>query len=301
MSLGWAGAIGPAVLLAGFLYAALEDWRIREVSDRLWLLLSVIGAGAGYLVWAAPTPLGLGVWTLMSAFVIEHLLPWDVALERRQSWLPGAVEVAAYAGVGLAVFVLAWRFGIGSGGVAPAVIAVLLSVYFARALFELGVLYGGADAKALMTAGILVPLFAAPVVPVPANAVGLLGLTPFPVVVLIDAALFSLGVPIALAVRNLLDGNFTFPRGFTGYVIPVEELPRRFVWVRDPFLHGEEEAVESTEEDVALRRRQADELRAKGATEVWVTPQIPYVVLLFVGSVAAVLAGNLLFDLLAAL
>lgn len=294
-------AVGPAILLAGFAYAALADWRVREVSDRLWLALGLFGAAWGGLFESPWSALGLGLWFFASAFVIEHVVPWDARLEKTHPRLPSVLEAGTYVAVALVAGFAAWRYGIGPAGLPVPVLAVLLSVYLARGLFEFGVLYGGADAKALIAAGLLVPILAHTLLGQPGNAGMLLGVTPFAVVVLIDAALLSLAVPVLIAVRNLRDGNFRLSGGFTGYVIPVDELPRRFVWLRDPFLHGEEEAVDTTEEDIALRRRQADELRARGATEVWVTPQIPYLLLLFAGSVAGVLAGNLLFDLLALL
>jgi hypothetical protein len=290
--------VGPLVLLAGFAYAAVADWRVREVSDHLWLVMSVIGAVAGALLLGPWTSIGLGLWVLASAFVLEHLVPWDVRLEKSHPSVPLVLEAVAYVAVAAILIFWGWKHGVGPNGVPVPVAALVLSVFLARGLFQSGVLYGGADAKALMAAAILVPVLARPLLAQPGNAGVLLGVTPFAIVVLIDAALFSLAVPLALAVRNLRDGNFRFPSGFTGFVIPVDELPRRFVWLKDPFLHGEDEAVDTTEEDIALRRRQAEELRAKGATEVWVTPQIPYLLLLFAGAVVAVVAGNLLFDLL---
>ncbi|MCI4362741.1 MAG: A24 family peptidase [Thermoplasmata archaeon] len=293
--------IGPVVLLAGLLYAAVEDWRTREVSDRLWILLAGIGAVAGFVLWSPQTALGGVTWALLSVLVLEHVLPWDTWAERQRPWLPGAVELAIYVGVGAAVLGAAWRYGVGPSGVSVAEIAVLVSVWSARGLFELGVLYGGADAKALIACAILVPILANPLLSVPENARGALGFTPFAIIVLLDGALFSVAIPLAIAIKNLASGDFEFPRGFTGYLIPVDELPRRFVWLKDPWLHGEEEGVESTEEDIALRRRQAAALKSQGATEVWVTPQVPFLILLFAGAVAGTLAGNLLFDLLALL
>ncbi len=42
----------------------------------------------------------------------------------------------------------------------------------------------------------------------------------------------------------------------------------------------------------------AQDLRSRGVSRVWVTPQIPFLVVMAVGLVAALLAGNVLFDLI---
>jgi len=275
---------------------------VREVDDLVWLVAALVGSALGFVAFA-----GLGVvpvlsWALVSGLVLEHLVPWDVRVERVSESLPGAVELVLYLGIGLGLLGLALSAGVGSSGIPLEAIAVYASVLLARALFELGVLYGGADAKAIMVAGILVPLDAAPVFHVPFAASTFLAIYPFTLTLLVNAALLAVVVPVGLAVRNALRGRFEFPRAFTGYQIPVAELPRRFVWLRDPTFRpgGEEDEADTAEEDQTLRERQARELAAQGIREVWVTPQLPFVVFLAAGAVAGLLAGNLLFDLLAA-
>ncbi len=59
----------------------------------------------------------------------------------------------------------------------------------------------------------------------------------------------------------------------------------------------EEALTETAEEDRLERVRAAQELEAKGVERVWVTPQIPFLVLMAVGAVAALLAGNLVLDI----
>jgi preflagellin peptidase FlaK len=172
---------------------------------------------------------------------------------------------------------------------------------FARVLFEAGVLYGGADAKALMIAGLLVPLFPMPFLVADSSPLALPAFVPFPIDLLMNAALLSIAVPIAVAVRNLVRGDFRFGRGFTGFYLPVRELPDRFVWVRDPSvpsLAEREEAVETSEQDQELRREIARELSDRGLSRVWVTPQLPFLVLMGLGAVTALLAGNLVVDLI---
>ncbi len=289
-------------------YAAWRDWRTREVSDTLWLVLSLLGGALGLVpflvgpVGSGPLGghLGLLLWLLVTAFVVEHLVPWDVALAERHPELPGRLELAGYLVVGGAVFGPAFLYGLGPGGTPVSVVAVYLGILFARVLFEVGLIYGGADAKAIMVAGLMVPMLtAAPLAPLgPAHA--LLGIYPFAVTLLMNAALLSLVVPASLGIRNLRAGTFSFFRGFTGYSLPVSELGRRFVWIKDPTFDkdSEEAAAETSEDDQRLRERRQAELTAQGVRYVWVTPQLPFVVLLAAGAVTAVLFGNLLFDLL---
>lgn len=291
------------VLLGGLGFAAYQDWKVREVGDGLWQGMGVIGVVVGFVeFWG--DPLALVLWLLVSFWVLEHLFPWDVPVERLSERLPGSIELGVYIGVLAVVVACAIAYGIGGSGVPIEIIAVAGAVLLARGLFEVGVLYGGADAKALMVAGLLLPIDAT-VLWSPAGAVVLLGYYPFAVTVLIDAALFAVAVPIAIAIRNLSAHEFTFPRGFTGYTIPVAELPDHYVWIKDPtfsgFVSDDEPEPQTTEEDKALRQRQASELEKRGVKRVWVTPQLPFVIWILAGAVAALVAGNLVFDLLTTL
>ncbi|MGI0053138.1 MAG: A24 family peptidase C-terminal domain-containing protein, partial [Thermoplasmata archaeon] len=85
------------------------------------------------------------------------------------------------------------------------------------------------------------------------------------------------------------------------YPLSTDRLTEEFVWVRDPRVDPAEEDLPTSEEDQELRVRQQAALRVEGITEVWVTPQLPFLVLLLAGAVAALLLGNVLFDLLALL
>lgn len=288
------------MLLGGFAYAAYADWREREVTDRLWQLMGVAGVLLG-VAWLLPDgAVPVVLWLVVGALVLQHLFPWDEALgptvDRHADLLEGVVYVV----VTVAVLVAAFSFGVGPTAVPVSVLAVFVTVLFARALFELGVLYGGADAKALMIVGVVLPLFATPLLPQGAGATPLLTVVPFSVTVLMDAALLSVVIPIGLAVRNLARREFRFPRGFSGYLLDVRELPDRFVWVRDPSVPEQEVDMdaETSAEDRAARVRIAEELTAKGVSKVWVTPQIPFLVVMAAGLVAGLLAGNLVVDLI---
>lgn len=298
---GEVGVAGWAVLIAGFAYAAVVDVRIREAPDAVWLGMGLAGFLLGVIALTGGGPVGLVAWGLVGLLVVQHFLPWDVPLEKRSPALPGRIELGAYAAVGIVLGYYALTLGLGGNGLPPACLAAYVAVIAARALFEIGLLYGGADAKALIAAALLVPLAPPTLIAVPAGALRLAHVVPGPLTILMDAAVLSVAVPIGLAVRNLRAGEFEGASSFVGYRIPVAELTERFVWLRDPLfgsLTPEEEEVESSEEDAALRQRQRAQLEAQGVARVWVTPQIPFLVVFLAAAIAAALVGNLLFDLL---
>ena len=293
-------AVQVALVVGGFAYAALADWRVREVTDRLWQFLGLAGVALGAVLLAPGGAIPLAFWFLVGAFALEHMFPWSLGprFERYEDLL----DLGIYVGVIVVVLGAIARVGIGPTAVPAEVIAVLVSVVLARVLFEVGILYGGADAKGLMIAGVLLPLFSTPLLPSPAAVAPLLAVLPFSLNLLVDAALLSVAIPLGIAVVNVSRGDLHGWAGFTGYQIPVRELPKRYVWLRDPTFgdaRTQEESVETSAEDRARREKIAEELTRKGVQRVWVTPQVPYLVVLAAGAVAALVAGNLLFDLFA--
>jgi archaeal preflagellin peptidase FlaK len=292
------------LLVGGLGYAASSDWRSREVTDRLWQVLGVAGFALGAVVFGVGGALPLVLWLVVGGLAVEHMFPWDEALGPRYEGYADLLELVAYGAVAALVGAEVSWVGVGDSTVPLGVIALLVTVVFARVLFEVGVLYGGADAKALMTSGLLIPLFPSPLWGPSSALVPVTSVVPFPVDLLMNAALFSLLVPIAIGVLNLRRGEFDGIRTFMDYTIPVDELPHQFVWVRDPTFgdaRKEEAEIETSEDDRRRRTEIARELSARGVRRVWVTPQIPFLVLMLAGAIAALLAGNLVVDLIAVL
>lgn len=290
-----------ALLVAGFAYASGADYRNREVSDLLWQFLGVAGFLIGFVALAPDGAIASLLWLVVGLFVIQHLFAWDVRLGPRGEQYADLIELGIYVFVIAIVGTAVAHEGVGSSGVPVPVLAVLITVLFARGLFEAGILYGGADAKALMIAGLLVPMFPNPWLGTPAPIAAFTSILPFAVSMLMNAALLSVAVPIVIAVRNVRAGEFRGVSGFVGYSIPVREVPHKYVWVRDPMFgqgREDEKLIETSEDDRRRRAEIARELTAKGMTRVWVTPQIPFLVVMAFGAVGALLAGNLVFDLI---
>jgi prepilin signal peptidase PulO-like enzyme (type II secretory pathway) len=308
IELGDAGTLwlelGALLLLGALGAAAVLDLRTREVPDGLWQGVGLVGAAGGAVVVAPGGWLPLLLWLVVAGLALEHVFPWDSGKGGLVDRWADPIELVAYAGVGITVGVALLRFGLGSTGVPPMALALLATVVVARVLFEVGVLYGGADAKALIVAGVLVPLYPTTWLALPAHAGLVTSILPFAANLLMDAAVLSAIIPLSVAVRNARRGEFSFRTGFTTYTIPVSDLPHRFAWVRDPSYpidRDEENAIETSEEDRQWRIQVARKLDARGIARVRVGPQIPFIVLLFAGAIGALALGNWIIDLLALL
>jgi len=305
VGVGFSGGVGDAawaVLLLGLAYAAYTDLTTREAPDGLWSILGAAGLILGTIDLWPEGLVAVGAWVLVGALILQHFVPWDIPLERYAPALPGIVEIGAYIAVGAGLAYGAYHLGFGPSGIPVEALAAYVAVLFARTLFELGLLYGGADAKALIAAAALIPIDPGTLWSVPFGSARVATILPGPFTLLMNAAILTAVIPLALALRNLSRHEFEGFASFLGFRIPVAELPEHFVWVKDPVFgdtSGEEGSVETTEEDIALRRRQRDELQAQGIDRVWVTPQLPFLLFFFLGALGMVLAGNLLFDLLA--
>lgn len=287
------------VLIVALAVAAAWDTRTREVPDRLWQVAGLAGAAIGALLLIAD---GLGavlLWLFIAGFALQHLFAWDERWNESPSRLPEIIEIGLYLGAGLLLLAVGWVFGVGSSGVPVPAVAAYVTVLLARGLFEARVLYGGADAKAVITLGVLLPLWAGVPWGQSAPLGSILALTPFALTALINGAVLALSVPIALAVRNARRGEFSLPKGFLGSSLPVGELPTRFVWLHDPRLDGLDvpTGLDTAAEDRRLRTAQAAELSSRGIERVWVTPQIPLVLFLALGAGLALAIGNILLDL----
>ncbi len=292
------------ILLLGLGFAAAVDLRLREVPDWVWQFLGGVGAILGFLsIGLSSGPLGIALWALASGFVLQHFFDWGrYTVRRSTSWAP-AIDVAMYA---LAISVVIFAIGVdglGSPGVPVIVVATVANAILVRCLFEARALWGGADAKALMAAGLVVPLFGATLLGVPSVAAGLSAVTPFAISILVNGLVLSIGVPVGIAVWNLRRGEFSWRTGFTTYRIPVAALPSHHVWVRDPIVPGEDEVPleEGAREDAQYRAELSDRLEARGIRSIRVSPQVPLVAFFAAGAVVALLAGNLAWDIAAVL
>lgn len=292
---------------AGFLaYAAASDWRTREVKDELWAVLGAIAlALLGLQMWSeAVDPRVAALLVPIAVLLYDPLVGQPFRKEDGGWQFPVrtvAVDIAALAVTAYAILSVAAEGNPATTRAFTVYLTVPVMMIVFRGLYEVHLLKGGADAKAMITLAALVPAYPdLPPFPLvvldPRLRDAMAVLFPFSFVVLLNAALLFLVVPIALLVFNAGRGHLKLPNAVVGYKVPLDRAPKH-AWFMDQIEDGEHVVVYipvKRQDREAIRR----DLRAAGFTEAWVTPQLPFMVPLAVAYVVSFLVGNPLMGLL---
>jgi preflagellin peptidase FlaK len=167
-------------------------------------------------------------------------------------------------------------------------IFVPIMIGFVYLLFQFRLLYGGADAKALMALTILVPFFPS------ISNFPLFGKSamPFPWVLLVNSLFMFLIIPISLFFYNLFHKNLKFPHAFLGYFSSIDKARTKFLW---PL-----EIIDNGKKKLSLRPKNFDvddEFNAfekEGVTDIWVTPKVPFMIPLLIGFIFSFIFGDIL-------
>jgi archaeal preflagellin peptidase FlaK len=289
--------IGATVLCV----AAGNDLRTRRASDRWWIALGTVGLVLLVIQLIVERADAASIAVVGSAALLFYAIFFGKPIMDRDGFhlRPARVGLFLFAG---ALFILpaALHSALGQGVPLetlelysmPAMVAIYQGLYWAR------LLHGGADAKGLIALTLLVPAYPDaspfPLVAMNPRVEGLFRTVfPFSLVVWVDALVLFLAVPVGLLLANVIRGDLALPQAFLGYRARVDAFPR-FAWPMEKIDdRGQHVLVlfpkrgSRPEEDLAR-------LRAAGIERVWVTPQIPFLVLLLGGFVLAFFAGNLL-------
>jgi preflagellin peptidase FlaK len=169
-------------------------------------------------------------------------------------------------------------------------IFIPIMIVLMYAFFQMRLLFGGADAKALMALAILVPI---------QPLIGFFPLWPSYLPgswsIFANAIILFLFIPISLLFFNIVKRNLRFPHCLLGYVISVEKAKQRFVWPMEKIKNGKRKLVYmpknfNVEEELA-------EFEKLGIKEIWVTPKIPFMIPLLAGFLATFILGDILLQI----
>ncbi|DAC72390.1 MAG TPA: hypothetical protein DSN98_05545 [Thermoplasmata archaeon] len=166
-------------------------------------------------------------------------------------------------------------------------IPIMIALMYA--FFQMRLLFGGADAKALMALAILVPTL-----PHLGNLPLWDSFLPGSWSIFANATILFLFIPISLLLYNLSKKNLRFPHCFLGYVISVEKAKQKFVWPLEKIKDGKRRLMYMPKNfDVDEELAEFEKL---GITEIWVTPKIPFMIPLLAGFLVTFFLGDILLQ-----
>lgn len=275
--------------------ASYSDWRTRLASDLYWLFLGCVGLGL--IIYQIVI---LNVDSRFMLFVVPlGVVFFDIFWERKGIFEEGinpvpllfyvaALVSLAYLFVTFMNDILFWQL-----------LSVLVMFLLLMFMYQIDVIKGGADAKALIALSLMFPAYPVigefPLLQFTNEIVALL--FPFSLLVLFNAAIISLIVPLGLFVYNIAKRDITFPAMFLGYRINIREAKRRFVWPMERIVEGEIKFTFFPKDDED-NEKILEELEIFGVRRIWVTPKIPFLLFITAGIIASAVLGNPVLALL---
>ncbi|MDP6899317.1 MAG: hypothetical protein QGF94_00585 [Candidatus Thalassarchaeaceae archaeon] len=230
-----------------------------DIAVTIWYLASAVGLGMGAFVHGP---------VLVDYFSVDAGLLLDPEAER-MALLWGQMLLI---GVVLLFFEMAWRFRM---------------------------LHGGADAKAMMLAALLIPSWNG--APVPLLVDVHFTAMPPALSLMIWAGLAFLVLPFIMFIRNLKAGDaFPLEMSWHAFRMPLAEIPNNHVWLLEEMVDRPDGTRGVMRRMRPLRGSRAetdvaaviDELAAEGCEKAWVTAKYPFLLFVFPAILPFILLGD---------
>ncbi len=288
----WLPLVRLAIAFVIACSASISDWRKREVSDTHWAAMGIAG-----LVLLAVQIIQDNVDLTYLLFLLP--MAWyffDMLVERRGMFEDGInpLPIALYVGSFAIIAFLLSRFWNDGYMWQLLVIPILFVLIFF--LYQFNIIKGGADAKALMAIALLIPQYPMlgpfPLIHVTVETTQYI--MPFAILVLFNAALLTLVVPVVMFVYNLFKRDLKFPAMFFGYMMELPKARKKFVWPMEYIKDGALKMSVFVRSDDSTEE-QINQLEAAGKTRIWVTPKIPFLISITVSLLFSTIVGNIIF------
>lgn len=258
-----------AVAVVMMAYASVCDFRYREVRDLPWWAMALTGA---VVIPCMAVRDGAGMIPAVSS--IYALVVFGCLAEDRHPVIPAVVSV---------MFPV-WAFLTGSDTwvLQVSLSPVFVSVFYA--LYVIGMVPGGADAKCLMSLSILFPAVFGPISSGYAD-VGIAEVVfPPAMKILLLSCIITI---VAGGAWILYKGRGLAHLISADYRIPLEEAGRSFVWALEDVSEGEVIRIPRSDDIEGACRR----LRGIGRTDILVSPMFPFIIPMAVSLVYLLVAG----------
>lgn len=265
----YAHAIAIVFTILVLISASIHDVRSREVPDYHWILLC--GAAVAMAFYDHEIGCALLItagYVLLSAYMFSP----------RLVGVPGILTLSVACVLLLLAYLL---FSAESALVTLSMSIILL------ALYHIGLLRGGADAKALISLAMLFPSY---------PEIGHILWDPvYPEAYVFNPVLSILLLALLLSLlsvnRIMWINHMNGDCGFSEYKMDLDEARKAFVWPREDIVNGQKVRAKITEDVKSVY----DRLEAAGEEQVWVTPMIPFVLPITLAFAFIMILGSPLF------
>ncbi len=277
--------------------AAVSDVKTRRVRDELWYFL----CAAAVAILVLDLYIRDALWVHYLILIVIGVLFMEAFIERPAVYQDGTVSPLAMGWLIIPVIVYSYMFvNLKNSSLFWSLSTIPAMMLIAFLFYYLGILYGGADAKAVLTLGILLPFY--PVISgisnfgAPASIIETIQIWfPFTFVILLNSSLILLILPLFYFFFNIKRGDVGLPQMFFGYKKRVTEIQNSFVWPMEYKIDGywRIELFPRREEKEAV-----EVLLNSGKRKVWVTPKLPFLVPMLAGYVLSFFIGNPMMHIL---
>jgi archaeal preflagellin peptidase FlaK len=285
----WLDLSRLVLAIAVLVTASYSDWKTRMASDIFWLFMGCAG-----LVFIVIQIVTTGADPLYLLFLVPlGVVFFDIFWDRKGILEDGinpiplllylvAVACLVYLALTFWEEMLFWQL-----------LDILIMFGLLILLYQIDVIKGGADAKALIALSLMFPLYPMvgvfPLIPIP-NELSML-LFPFSLLILFNAAILSLIIPLGLLLYNLIHRDIKFPAMLLGYRTDIDQAKKKFVWPMQRVESNGLKFVYFPKEDEE-NEKILQNLAAFGARRIWVTPKIPFLLFITAGLVMSAIVGN---------
>ncbi len=171
-------------------------------------------------------------------------------------------------------------------------IFIPIMIGFVYLLYQIRLLFGGADAKAIMAITILLPIQPN------LNHFPIWGRSFMPAswTVFSDSLIIFMLVPIFLLIFNLTQKNIKLPHALLGYKMKIQTAKEKFVWPLEKIVDGKTKLIIRPKDFDTME--EYNEFEKQGIKEIWVTPKIPFMIPLLIGFICTFIFGDFLYSIM---
>ncbi len=285
------------------LVASIRDLKTRRVPNELWMVMGSIAIVLLFIELLAVRTWFVDdidwidhvSWTHFLIFIPIIVIFSEAFIERPPVYSKGKVDLKVLGWLLLPLIVFVFMLNsLASSLLFWTLVMIPAMMLFAFLLYFFYILYGGADAKAIITIAILVPFY--PYIPRVTNwtlSSDLIPMMqtffPFTLVVLLNASIIVAVFPIGYFFINIFKGDIDLPKMFFGFKKRTRDIEDSFVW---PMEYYEDGKLKTELFPRSNTEEKLDSLKKHKRKYVWTTPKIPFIVPIFIGFMISFVIGN---------